>query len=258
MSKFADKLKHVSQAEAQPMGFGRRQVAAAKSGMILVAKLAGGGVSKLAGLVAGADAGLLNISGSGSDSKALQKPDIPWGGWLKGERRPGGGELECPGCDFVVLPAAETPVGILESSTDVGKILEVSTSLNAGILRTVNDLPVDGVLVTFEDEDSPVLTWQRLMTLQHFADLLDKPLLTEVTPEVTDGELKMLWEAGVDGVIVEVGAGKPGGQLKRLREAISKLPPLSLGRGGKVKALLPQTGQEAEVADEEELPSDLR
>ena len=68
----------------------------------------------------------------------------------------------------------------------------------------------------------------------------------------------MLWEAGGEGVFVAVGVGKPGGQLKRLREAISKLPPPSLGRGGKVKVLLPQTGQEAKVADEEELPSDLR
>jgi hypothetical protein len=263
MSKFADKLKHISQAAPQPMGFGRRQEAEARPEMLLVAKLAGGGASKLAGLVAGADAGLVDISESGGDDKMLRKcvravPDIPWGGWLKGERRPGGGELECPDCDFVVLPAAQTPVGILENATEVGRILEVSASLNAGILRTINDLPVDGVLITFEDEGSPALTWQRLMTLQHFADLLAKPLLTEVPPEVSAGELKMLWEAGVDGVIVEVGTGRPGSQLKRLREAISELPSPSSGRRGKVKALLPKTGQETTVAAEEELPADLR
>ena len=262
MSKFADKLKNISQAATQPMGFGRRQVAETSPGLLLVARLAGGSGGKLAGSVAGADAGLVDVSASEGDDKTLQKcaraaPDIPWGGWLKGEGRPGGGELACPDCDFVILPA-RMPVGTLEDSTEVGRILEVSASLNAGILRTVNDLPVDGVLITFEGEDGLSLTWQRLMTLQHLADLLVKPLLTVVPPGIGAGGIKLLWEAGVDGVIVETEAGKSGGQLKRLREAISQLGPPSSGRRGKVKALLPKTGQEAALTTEEELPGDLR
>ena len=261
MSKFVDKLKRVSQAVTQPMGFGRGQIASPTPKMLLVASLAEVDVSKLADLVAGADAGLLNISEWGGDSKILQEyadavSDIPWGGWLKTSEWRGGEKLEALHCDFVVFPAAQTPIRIFDKP-EVGKILEVRSSLGEGILRTINELPVDGVLITVDNEDSSPITWQQLMLFQRFADLLAKPLLIPVPAKVTAGELRMLWESGVDGVIVKVGAGQPRGRLKKLRGEIDKLPLPSQGRRARVKALLPKISREAEVVGEEDLPSDL-
>jgi len=261
MSKFIDKLKRVSQTAAQPMGFGRRQAASPTPKMLLVASLAKVDVSKLADLVAGADAGLLDISELGGESKLLQGyadavSDIPWGGWLKISEWRGDKKPELRSCDFVVFPAAQTPIGIFDNP-EVGKIVEVRSSLDEGVLRTIDELPVDGVLIMVDNENSSPITWQQLMLLQRFTDLVAKPLLIPVPAKVTAGELRMLWESGVDGVIVEVGAGQPHGQLKKLREEIDKLPPSSQGRRGRVKALLPKISREAEAVGEEELPSDL-
>ena len=260
------------------MGFRRGQSVASKPKILLVASLSQAGVSNLADWVAGADAGLLQISGLEEGIKTLcgyaeAVPDIPWGGWLKAS----GGEvmrqMKGPGCDFVIFPA-DTPLGVLENTevgktepagkkyaevglknTEVGKILEVEAQLGEGLLKTIDELPVDGVLIAGEQEDSLLLTWQKLMLFRHFADSVSKPLLVPIPSKVTANELQVLWEAGVDCVIVEVGATQPPGKLRKLREAIDKLTFPSPRRRGRVKALLPQVrseGTEVEIETEEE------
>ena len=54
-------------------------------------------------------------------------------------------------------------------------------------------------------------------------------------------ELQALWEAGVDGVVVEVGVEQPAGRLMELRQAIdsSTLPPQR--KREKPAALVPYT-----------------
>jgi hypothetical protein len=261
MSKFVDKLKNTSQAVAQPMGFGRGQPVSAKPGILLVASVDRAGVGNLADLVSGADAGLIGISELEPDSKALREcaeaaPDIPWGGWLRGGRWRRSQKIKALGGDFVIFPAS-TPLGVLEN-TGVGKIVEVEATLSEGMLRTIDKLPVDGVFLAVEYGDSPSLTWQQLMLFQRFSGLVAKPLLVLVPSKVTAGELKVLWEAGVDGVIIEVGEGQSGGSLRQLREAIDKLSFPSQRRRGRVRALLPHLGGEAEIeGEEEEIPDDL-
>ncbi len=260
MSRFIDKLKLASQATAQPMGFGRGQLASAKPKILLVASLAQARVSNLADLVSGADAGLIDISELKNDGEALRGcadavPDIPWGGWIKGSRWPRSQKIKALSGDFVIFPAASTPLGVLED-TEAGKILEVEATLGASVIRTISELPVDGVLVSGERKDGASLTWRELMLIQRFASLLACPLLVSVPSKVTVGEVKMLWEAGVDGVIVPAGAGGPRGGLRQLREAIDKLAFPSQRRRGKAKALLPPISREVEIESEEELPSD--
>ena len=275
MSRFIDKLKRTSQAVPQPMGFGRGQSVSPKPKILLVASLAQAGVSNLASLVAGADAGLISISELKIDTKTLHGcseavPDIPWGGWLRGSKRRESQKAKGLDCDFVIFPS-DTPLGIFERNeagkkgseaskkdTEVGRILEVGPSLSDGLLRTIDELPVDGVLIAGEGEGSSSLTWQRLMRFQHFADLMVKPLLVPVSSKVTASELQMLWEAGVDGIIVGVGVSQPSGELRKLRQTIDKLTFPSQKRRGKVKALLPQISVESGVEEiEEEPPDDL-
>jgi hypothetical protein len=255
MSKFVDKLKLASQAVAQPMGFGRGQSVSAKPGILLVASLAQAGVSNLADLVSGADAGLLDVSELERDIKALGEctkavPDIPWGGWLRGGKWPRSQKIKALGGDFVILPAASTPLGVLED-TGVGKIVAVEATLSEGMLRTIDELPVDGVCLVVEYQDSSSLTLEQLMLFQRVSGLVAKPLLVPVPARVTAGELRALWETGVDGVIVAAGVG-----LRKLRAAIDKLSFPSRRRRGKVKVLLPPISQEAEIESEEELPGD--
>jgi len=256
MSRFIDKLNQVSRAVPQPVGFRTTQPVSPKPKILLVASLAQADVEDLADYVAGADAGLLPISELSSGAKTLQKisqvvPDIPWGGWL---RDSGQGEIKQMvkvGCDFVVFPAANTSLAIFQGD-EVGKILEVESSLSEGLLRAVNELPVDAVLVASEPAEAYFLTWHHLMLFQRFADLLTKPLLVSIPLIVTASELQALWEAGVDGVVVEVGAGQPAERLKELRRVIDKIAFPSPRKRRKAGALLPYIGGETSIVTEEE------
>jgi hypothetical protein len=234
------------------MGFKAGQPVSPKSKMLLVASLAPASVDSVADYVAGADAGLLRISRLGADIKVLQGyseavPDIPWGGWLSGISWREMKQVKRIGCDFVVFPAGNTSLAILQND-EVGKILEVEASLDEGLLRTIDGLPVDAVLIAGEQKEDYFLTWHHLMLFGRFANSLTKPVLVSVSSRVMANELRVLWEAGVDGVVVEAGAGG----LKELRQAVDGLTLPPQRRRRKAEVLLPYISAEPGAAIEEE------
>jgi len=257
MSQFIDKLNQVSRVMPQTMGFRTAQPAPEKPKILLIASLAGAGTGGLADYVVSADAGLLRIPKLSSGAKTLKEisqaaPNIPWGGWLKDINKAGIKQMAKAGCDFLVFPAANTPLALLQNDEEVGKILEIEASLSEGLLRTVNELPVDAVLIAGEQAEKHLLTWHHLMLFQHFADLLTKPLLASTPPDVTANELQALWKAGVDGVVIEAAAGQPVDRLKELRQAIDKLTFPSQRKREKAEALLPRINSEVSTVAEEE------
>ena len=257
MSKLIDKFKQLSPAEIQPLGFRARQAVSPKPRMVLIAALPEAGVEGLTDCVAGADAGLLTVSKISSGIKSLQKitkevSDIPWGVWLKGSQKEINGLGET-GCDFAIFPAINTPLSRFQSD-EVGKVLEVESTVSEGLLRAVNELPVDAVLVDNKQGDDYSLTWHQLALYRRFTDLLTKPLLVSIPSNVTAGELQALCDVGVNGVIVPAGVGQTKDLIKELRQVIDKLVPPR--KRGKAEALLPHIGGEvsmtAEEADEED------
>ncbi|MFC1940890.1 hypothetical protein ACFLWL_00535 [Chloroflexota bacterium] len=256
MSRFIDKLNQLSRTEPQPIGFKRARPASPKPKMQLVASLAQESVENLSGYISGADAGLLRISKLSLGSKTLQKlsqtvSDIPWGGWLQGNSPREIKQAMKGGCDFVVFPAANTPLAILQND-EVGKILEVEASLSEGLLRATNELPIDAVLIAGEQSEGHCITWQRLMLFRRFADLLTKPLLVLIPSKVTASELQALWEAGVAGVVIDATVEQPQGRLKELQQAIDRLEPPSPRKREKAEALLPRISQEPGIVSAEE------
>ena len=193
MSKFIDRLKQVSQETLQPMGFRADKMASVKPKIQLVANVSGD-IDDLADYVAGADAGVLTASLLGSDIKTLKKisqamSQTPWGGWLGDSTQEKIKQMIELGCDFIVFPAVSTSLAIPQDDK-AGKILQVEQSLNEGLLRAVNELPVDAVLVADEQKGKYSLTWHHLLLFQRFADLLTKPLLAPVPSNVTAYELQ--------------------------------------------------------------------
>lgn len=256
MSKFIDKLNRLSRTEPQPIGFRIKQPVSSKPKIQLVASLAQENAEKLIDYVDGADAGLLRISGPNTAAGILQSTcqavsDIPWGGWLANNIQ---GEVEQilkADCDFLVFPAVSTPLALLQNE-EVGKILEVAASTDEGLLRATNQLPIDAVLITSEQKEDNYLTWQHLMLFQRFADLLTRPLLVSVPLEVTAGEFQALWEAGVDGVVIEIEVGQPQDKLRDLRQVVDKLVFSLPRKREKREPLLPRPPQESGVAVIEE------
>ena len=233
------------------MGF-RAAAAAPKPKMLLVASLAQADVDHLADYVAGADAGLLSIAKPSSGAKALKQvcqavSDIPWGGWLKEVGKEGIGKLAEAGADFVVFPAAGTS---LFEDEKLGKILEIEPSLDEGLLKAIDGLPLDAVLIAGKEDY--FLTWYHLMLFRRCAELLAKPLLVSVPPDVDARELQALWGAGVRGVVVEAGVDQPKGRLAELRQVIDKLPLASPLKRKKAEPLVPCMGGETGTVSEEE------
>jgi hypothetical protein len=255
MSRFIDKLNQISRAVPQSMGFRAVTPASSKPKMLLVASLVEADVEGLADYVAGADAGLMVISKPGSGIRAFKKisqavPGIPWGGWLRGVGSKEIEQVAKADFDFAVFPAATTSLNTVQNK-EVGKILEVEASLGEGLLKAVDELPVDAVLIDGEKKEG--LTWHHLMLFQRFADLLTKPLLVSIPSNVTANELQALWEVGVAGVIVEAGVGQPVERVSNLRKVIDELVFPPQRRQGKTEALLPYIGPDrSAVAEEEE------
>ncbi len=249
MSKLIDKLKRASEPVSRPMGFGLNRAAPPRPRLLLVASLAPAEVAKCADLAGGADAALLRfpkLAEAGALGKCAEAaPDMPWGVWLSDAS----GVAEKPRLagDFVIFPLSGTPLRAF-SGLKAGKILELEPSLPAGLAAAVNELPVNAVLIK-QEAGSP-LTWQGLALLQQFASLLSKPLLAVVPGELSGEELEMLWEAGVDGIVV---AAAPG-QIAKLRGAIDKASFSAKRRRGRVRALVPHISGGAERVEREAEP----
>lgn len=248
MSKFIDRLCQVSQTAVQPMGFRTGAGGAPGPKLLLVAAVAK--ADGVAEYVAGADAGLADVGelGSGGLKKVLEAvPDIRWGGWVKNVTSEKAGQL-AEGCDFVVFPES---MAVAAFQGEVGKVLAVEPSAGDGLVRALEKLPMDAVLLGFEPETG--LTWQDLAQVQRFANLLAKPLLVLVPPGVGAAELQALLGAGVSGVVVEAGQR---GRVTELRKAIDGLvvPPQRWRK--RPAAIVPLVGggemEAAEEPDEEE------
>jgi hypothetical protein len=218
-------------------------------------------VEALEGDIDNAGAVLLHMDLSKLEDKSTKKiidvlPDVPWGLYIEGDEVDAA-MITGAGADFVVFPASGR-AWIPPTEVKIGKILEVESSMDDGLIRAANSLPVDAVLVT-DTFESGSLTWHQLMIYQHMDNLLSKPLIVNAPAEATDEEIKALWEACVDGIVVDT-AGMKAGRLRELREAIGKLPARSTRKKGKVDATLPRMGGRVEsvapVPDEEEEEED--
>jgi len=256
MSQFIDKLMRVSQVVPQPMGFRTAQSASEKPGILLIASLAQTDIDSLADRLAGADAGLLHVAKLSSGAKDLEKalqavPGIPWGGWLEGVTEEQVEPMTKAVFDFVVFPPASTSLAILDDNK-TGKVLQVETSISVSLLPAFNELPVDAILVAGEYKEKRFLTWQHLMFFQRCADLLTKPLLVSVPSNISTNELKVLWEAGVSGVVVGIESEQPPGRLEELRRVVDKLDFTAPRKTRKAEPLLPYTSGKTYIVDVDE------
>jgi hypothetical protein len=153
------------------------------------------------------------------------------------------------GADFIILPADGA---VLLPDKKIGKILQIEASITDILLRTVNELPIDAVLLTEGHESGLVLTWKRLMLIQRFSSLLNKPLLIEVLPSITDTELQAIWEAGVSGVIVTANTEQAEAVMQSLRKVIDKLSFPAKRKREKSLAIVPHIENQPEEPEKED------
>ncbi len=254
MSKLIDRLNRVTHPAPQPIGFGASQTAAPPV-MQLVARPVGD-AEPSPGRLSGADAALVPVTAITSGAarlKALTKevPDIIWGASLEARARDDLEKTAKLGADFVLFPAVGTPVSV-PPEDGAAVILEINTSISDAILRTVNDAPVDAVLVGDEERGEGPLTWAGMLRLQRVAKLLDLPLLVAVPATVAADELRVLSEAGIAGIVVDLGGEAADDLLTGLRKTIDGLPAPSR-KHRRAEAVVPRVAQEAAAVEDDDL-----
>ncbi len=255
MSRLIDKLKLVTRSAPQPLGFQAVKSAPSRPPMLLIiSPLQLRSVTRLTNSVTGADAILLHPGKTAPGTNTLSQlsqslPDIPWGGWLEDGGKEEASQLIAAGSDFLVFPASST-LGITSQNDQVGKVLVVEPSLSDGLLRAVNDLPVDAVLAA-QSGQGTALTWHHLMLFQRLANIVNKPLLAPVPAGITANDIQPLWEVGVNGIVVTGATEQLRSQLPELRRAIDDLKQLPRKRG-RVEAVLPRISGEVGAVEEGE------
>jgi hypothetical protein len=256
MSRLIDKLKKIHQAEPQPMGFALNRAASESPKMKLMAYLSSENAEKLSGSTGKADAVLMEVTKADEVSvleKLCRSKDDLAGGWVKASSSGTFKKALNIACDFVIFPAATQLNSIPKDK--VGRILEIDLSWTEGMLRTLNDLPIDAVFVSGKDVDLTI-TVNRLMFLQRLAYMVSKPILVSVPASPTETELQALWDMGISGIVIEVTDEESAKDLGEIQETIKKLTTPAFRKKNLRSAILPRLQAEephpSEGEEEEE------
>ncbi|MDD5289203.1 MAG: hypothetical protein PHY28_08860 [Dehalococcoidales bacterium] len=242
MSKFIERLQQVSRPVPQSMGFKTARTEQSRPKIQLIANISGVRAKSPAKELPAADALIVPIAES-TVSKTT------YGVWLSNGTAEEVAQSIKSGADFVILPSKGE---LLPPDKKIGKVLQIEASITDVLLRAASELPIDAVFLSENRENGLALTWNRLMLIQRFSSLLNKPLLIEVLPNVTDAELQLVWETGVSGIIVTVDAEQGEKATQHLRQVIYKLSFPSRRKHEKTVAILPRVESQPEEPEEDE------
>jgi len=242
MSGLIEKLIKQRQAEPQPMGFAAfSRPAAEKPRLQLLVYLPAETQIYASDLINSADA-VLVVMTRPDDIKSVEKVcqargDMPVGGWIRFSDPSVSTQTgEASNCDFVIFPSSIP--AIVTGKEKPGRIMELNPDLSEGLLRTVNDLPVDAVMVT-PAWPGKNLTLSHLMQVRRLVLLINKPLLVSIPEDFSQPDLQSLWDMGVSGVTVGPADEKLAGKLPALRKQIEALAPSSLRKKERASPILP-------------------
>lgn len=215
--------------------------------MLLVARLTAGemkAVSKLA--KQGTDLLLLDGTDPSRLKRALKDaPDAALGVEVNSLDNDSAAELQKAGADFAVIATAAEASALLENK--LGFVLALDEEVSDIALRSLRELPVDALIAPALEEP---LTISDQLELIRISNLSGKPLLTQVAGDVPEGQLRVLRDAGVVGIMV-TGDDKHIGDL---RKRIDGLPPRGEQSKERMDALLPSmhpASAEPDVDEEE-------
>jgi hypothetical protein len=227
LSRLIEKIKQASQVVQPPIGFRVANKKFEKRRLLLVAEVK---ESVTAGVVEGADAVLLQ----GTVKNPPPEIDLPVGIRLYSSKADGIEDI-----DYIIFTMA--------GDEKMGKIMAVEASLEVGLLRALEDLPLDALFIT--GIGSLDITWQHLMFCKRIAAISTKPVLISVSPKISSDELQMLWEAGAAAVVVEI---RSSGEIKQLRSKIDSLKIPSKKKRAIVPSLKEETTTVIREEEEEE------
>jgi hypothetical protein len=255
MSEFLDKLKKTFECTPQPMGFTSDKCAPETPRMQVVLSLKPEDLAESGGYIKSADAVILTVT-KASEANALEKmcqqaEGIPCGVWIKNANAEIAKKVTRSSSEFAAFPAVGTPLNILPGNDDkIAFVLEIEPTLSEGLLRTINYLAVEAVIVSQKPGDD-ALTWYQLMCYQRIANAVEKPLMVCVPSHLTADQLQALLDTGVSGLIIEAEGEKTAERIAQIVKESSKLTMSEEHKKGKIKAILPRLSGGVEQVEEE-------
>jgi hypothetical protein len=249
MSKLVNRLENLSKETGEPIGFKAPVQRHKGIPMLFVATLPKIDVHLAQKLGEAADAFLVPVNDLEKELSSLKSlsqaaKELTWGVWLKGSSL--AVDLQELGADFVVFEPEHMSASLLRAE-ELGKVAEVAPSLSEGLVGSIEELPIDAVLVS---SSASFISVHQLMIFRWVADLVCKPLLAVLPGDLSAEDLGSLWDVGVQGVVTPVKAAADKDRLLEWRRALSNMP---LKRtGGKITPLLPRLGSSSSALDEED------
>ena len=123
----------------------------------------------------------------------------------------------------------------------MGRVVGIPMNMEDSLVRTVNELPVDAVIIN--SPGTAPLTWGDLMRFRCLGDWINKPLLVVVPAPLTAGEIKGLWDAGIDALVVSLTAENQAA-FQALRTTLNETVLTAKRKWMKARAIVPVIRQE--------------
>ena len=237
MSKFTDRLDEIIEGASASMGFGPTR-SEKTPGLALIVQVssshkAGAATAKSVSPDGIIITGLKGPAQIGEVKDSLS--DAIWGVRTDSLSSDDAKAYLEAGCELLAFRLKGTSIGAV-SSEDSATVLCIDPDTNVEDLRDINALPVDAVLFPLAGASSS-WTLDDLTVVARISGRLGKYLLAEITEPPAADDLKVLRNAGIDGLVLDVSAGKD--TLNSLKKSLMDMPKPGPERSGKSSAILP-------------------
>lgn len=253
MSKFIEKLNSFSKKSAPAMGFRKPPEAARQPSMLVAVEFAGKSDEELKALAdAGAAAAI--IDSAAMTASALAKclkscGTMAIGLQIASTKYASAAKLTSPDVDFIVFDLS-IPVKAFDSKEfeAAGKILTVDPAMEAGLLRTINDLYPSINAVMIDMRVAP-LTLENLMNCRKVADFTGQHVIAQVNKSLTRAELMALRDSRVKSLVLP--ADTTAAEVAGTVNDISELPLMEKKKEQGGIALVPRIETQAAPKEDE-------
>jgi hypothetical protein len=252
MSKFIDRLEEIMEGTPARMGFGPAR-AEKTPGLALIIQVSGSHKTGAATASEVSPDGIIFSGLSGPAQLGELKgtlSDSIWGIRTDALSTDDARAYEKEGSGVLAFQLKGTSMGAV-SSEEAAMVLCIEVDTDIEDLRDINALPVDAVIFPLSGASSS-WTLDDLAKVARISGRLGKFLLAEITEPPTADDLKVLRTAGINGLILDVSAGKD--VLESLKKTLLEMPkPGSEKSGGRSNAILPgvaYSSQREEAAPE--------
>ncbi|MFH1560899.1 MAG: hypothetical protein ABID84_05805 [Chloroflexota bacterium] len=249
MSKLIERLEKVGTTTPTPMGFGASRAVEKAPSLLLVA---------LSGTKPAASISHLQVDSYIISAGAIAKSELKaakgiagdglWGLWPETLTNDSLDVLKREGGDFFIFSAINTPAEVL-AEEELGKLITIPADFPEELGHSLEELPVDAVILSGLEEASP-LSVRDMMQIRSVRDLISKPLLLLRSHALNRGELLVLQDVGVQGIVLDLRTMKVEDAVQ-IREGIEELPPRKPKRD-QASALLPRLSPRAVLPQREE------